>query len=164
MARRQTLCQKYADTEPGSQHRTGGSGYLAIVHRDELPRPMRREGHNITRGFAVHLHDQWFFFNAKEPAIAFGRAGRMSHRVTSYDVCKAAHEVLFCDRATHGDEKVLLIGESVMDEEDELETLKRFVQGVKENPWSSHWHTPTGFITNIGNGTPVKTGVRSLPL
>ncbi len=49
-------------------------------------------------------------------------------------------------------------------DDNEVEILKRFVQGVKEHPWSSHWHTPTGYITNYNRGRPVKTSRRSVPL
>jgi hypothetical protein len=57
-----------------------------------------------------------------------------------------------------------LAGNNVDRTDDEVEHLKRFLQGVKEHPWSWNWHLPTGYITTHNNGRPIKTRQRSLPL
>jgi hypothetical protein len=101
---------------------------------------------------------------ASATALAFGRAARMSLECNGYGVYRAAHELLFCP--THNaDERVLhLTGDNVDGNDDELEHLKRFVQGIKEHPWSSNWHPPTGYIAAFNNGRPTQTKKRSLPL
>jgi hypothetical protein len=72
---------------------------------------------------------------------------------------------MFCD-IHNADERVLLVNlDAQVDRQPgELDVLKRFVQGVKERPWSSNWEQPTGFITDHNNGRPLKTRQRSLPL
>ncbi len=47
---------------------------------------------------------------------------------------------------------------------DEVDNLKRFVQGGKEYPWSSSWRMPTGYLTDYNNNRPIQTSKRSLPL
>ena len=163
MARRIPHCRRYAAA--GSVHHNSltAGGYLAAVRVDELPRPMRREDHRVLHGYAVGF-GQWFFFEDIAPAVAFGRAARMSFECSGYGVFAAAHDLMFCDQH-RVDERVLLItGDNVDREPDEVEHLKRFVQGVKEHPWSSSWHPPTGFITEYNRGNPITTRRRSLPL
>ncbi|WP_211787787.1 hypothetical protein [Prauserella muralis] len=140
--------------------------YYAVSACSDLPRECHREDHVIQRGAAVGF-GRWFFFPATEPALAFGRAARMSLDCTSgYGVYAAAHEIKFCER--HGaDECVLLVditGGDLARREDEVEALKRFVQAVKEYPWSSMWRAPTGYLTELSGGRVVTTGSGSLPL
>ena len=90
----------------------------------------------------------------------------MSLDCNAWGIYPAAHELLNC--GIHNvDERVLhldLTGDMDRYADEEVEHLKRFVQGVKENPWSSNWHPPTGYITAYNNGVPKKTRQRSLPL
>jgi hypothetical protein len=165
MGQHRTLCQLHPQGASMFGNRLDAGGYFAAVACDLLPQPMTREEHVIRRGYAVGF-GQWFFFTAKEPAVAFGRAARMSLDCRGYGVYEAAHEVLYC-RLHHGDERVLLVSIAVEvrgSDDEEVEALKRFVQGVKEHPWSAHWHAPTGYITAYNDGKPIKTSRRSLPL
>jgi hypothetical protein len=118
----------------------------------------------ITRGWAVGF-GQWFFFPDLAPAIAFGRAARMSRDCHSYGVFEAAREGVWCQR-DGSDETVLLIGAGVDQHDDDLQLrmLKRFVQGVKEYAWSAHWHEPTGYLNDYNHGRSTKTRKKSLPL
>lgn len=117
----------------------------------------------VRRGYAVGF-GEWFFFDAKEPAVAFGRAARMSLDCHGYGVYEAAHETVCCDE--HGDERILHINLNVNYDRtgDEVDHLKRFVQAVKEHPWSAHWREPTGYLTEYSNRRVVKTRRKSLPL
>jgi hypothetical protein len=168
MASRKTLCKRFKAGESvvGNDLTTGG--YLAVAFRaaGELPPPMRRDDHIVRQGYGVGLLNagHWYFFEDIAPALAFGRAARMSFECNHYGVYQAVHELLFCP-VHKGDEQVLhLTGDNLDRREDEVEHLKRFVQGVKEHPWSSSWEPPTGYITAYDNGQPVKTAARSLPL
>ena len=138
--------------------------YLAAVRTDELPRKKRTDAQIIRRGYAVGV-GQWFFFEALEPAVAFGRAARMSLDCRGCGAYEAAHVTQFCDRH-NVDERVLQINlkAKVDHAADEVEVLKRFTQGVNEHPWSARWHALTGYITDYNNGRPTKTSRRSLPL
>lgn len=157
------LCQRYEAGDTLFRNGLHIGQYLAAVACDVLPSPLHREGHVITRGWAAGF-GQWLFFEALEPALACGRAARMSTDCRGYGIREAAHELMFCTIHAQ-DERVLLLGKHVQPEEpEEVELLKRFVLGVKEHPWSSHWNPPTGYITAYNNGHPAKTGVRSLPL
>ena len=161
---RKTLCQLYEAGDSPFGNSLPPGRYYAASEINELPRAVRRDDHVITHGYAVGF-GQWFFFLALEPAVAFGRAARMSTDCPSYGVYEAAAESLYC--GTHRtDERVLLVDfdAGVDRSADEVETLKRFVQGVKEHPWSAHWRPPTGFITDYNRGKPVKSSRRSLPL
>ncbi|MEV5768732.1 hypothetical protein AB0L34_29775 [Micromonospora sp. NPDC052213] len=163
MARRKMICERYEEGESEFGNSLDAGQYFAAVACEELPREVLRDDRSVTRGYAVGF-GQWFFFPAIEPALAFGRAARMSVDCPAYGVYEAARELQFCHR--HGvDERVLLLtGESVDRRPGEVEHLKRFVQGVKENAWSAHWHPPTGYITDHVNGRTLKTRRRSLPL
>lgn len=160
------LCQLYEQGASAFGNKLDDTNYYAVVKCSDLPRKRHREDHVIRRGAAVGF-GRWFFFTAREPALAFGRAARMSLDCTSgYGVYAAAQEIKFCERH-HKDEFVLLVdieGGHLDRQDDEVDDLKRFVQAVKENPWSSMWCEPTGFITDYNNGRLVKTGRKSLPL
>lgn len=159
------LCARY---QKGQNARAGSSlragGFLAAPRVDHLPQALHHDDHVIHRGYAVAF-GQWFFFPALEPAIAFGRAARMSTECHWYGVYEAAAELRYC--ADHRrDERVLLItGHSLHRSSDaELDLLKRFVQGAKENPHCPHWRAPTGYLTDLVRGRPVQSHRRSLPL
>ncbi|MEU2639685.1 hypothetical protein ABZ591_35035, partial [Micromonospora fulviviridis] len=98
---------------------------------DALPRAVHRDDHVIRRGYAVGF-GQWFFFDALPPAIAFGRAARMSTDCTGYGVYEAAQQLRFCDHH-EVDEMVLLLTGTSLDRKDEVELLK----GRAEWWWSS---------------------------
>lgn len=163
---RKFLCELYERGTSAFGNKLDGTDYHAVVKSADLPRERQREDHIIVRGAAVGF-GRWFFFAAREPALAFGRAARMSLDCSAgYGVYSAARELKFCDRHTV-DETVLLVdiaGGNLDREPDEVEDLKRFVQAVKEHPWSSSWREPTGFITDYNRGNPVKTRRKSLPL
>lgn len=158
------LCQGYEEGASDFGNKLDDTNYYAVIRCSELPNERAREDHVIKRGAAVGF-GRWFFFTAKEPALAFGRAARMSLDCTDgYGVYAAAHEIRFCD-LHRKDEFVLLVSGANLDRRpDEVEDLKRFVQGVKEHPWSSMWREPTGFITDYNKGHPALTPRKSLPL
>ncbi|MEV6925574.1 hypothetical protein AB0M46_13890 [Dactylosporangium sp. NPDC051485] len=158
------ICQRYEQGSTAWDNRLPRD-YWGAVEIDTLPRALHRNDHVVARGYAVGF-GQWFFFPAIEPALAFGRAARMSAECSAYGVYEAARELKFCEHHQQ-DELVLLIkkGDSLDRKADEVELLKRFVQGIKERPWSAGWHEPTGYLTEIGsNGRPFTTRRRSLPL
>jgi len=161
MGRRKRLCELYNVGESSFGNDLGD--YLAAVDCDVLPRRLSREDHIVRHGYGVGF-GRWFFFEALEPALAFGRAARMSVDCQGYGVYAAAHEILFCDRHNADERVLLLTGDNLDRRDDEVEILKRFVQGVKEHPWSSHWYGLTGYVTEYNNGRPIKTNRRSLPL
>lgn len=163
MGRRKMLCERHEKGDSQSGHSVAAGGYHAAVSCDPLPREVRRDDHRITRGYAVGV-GQWFFFPGIEPALAFGRAARMSFDCSAYGVYEAAHELQFCYRHNVDERVLLLAGDNLDRKPGEVEHLKRFVQGVKEAPWSAHWHPPTGYLTDYANGRRVKTCQRSLPL
>jgi hypothetical protein len=163
---RKTLCQLHKQGESAFGNGLDAGPYLAAVDVSLLPRQLHREDHSVSRGYAVGF-GQWFFFPALEPAVAFGRAARMSDDCRGYGVYEAARELMFCDRHD-ADELVLLVDLHAEvdrgDHELELRMLKRFVQSIKEHPWSAHWQEPAGYITDYNNGSPVRTSQSSLPL
>lgn len=161
MGRRKRLCELYH--ESGSSFGNDLGSYLAAPHSDVLPRRLTRDDHVIRPGFGVGF-GHWFFFDALEPALAFGRAARMSADCHGYGVYAAAVEIMFCGRHRTDERVLLLTGDNLERRDDEVEALKRFVQGVKEHPWSSHWRGLTGHITDYNNGQPLTTRRPSLPL
>jgi hypothetical protein len=159
-----TLCQQYEQPRrsPFGNGLTLGR-YVVAAACDTLPQEVHRDGHIVCHGYAVGF-GEWMFFPAIEPAVAFGRAARMSLDCHGWGVYEAAQERCYCERH-HQDEVVLLILISKeFDQDAEVDQMKRFVQSVKEHPWSSHWLPPTGYITDYNRGNPIKTTRRSLPL
>jgi hypothetical protein len=74
--------------------------------------------HQVLRGYAVGfaglsasdqgLPQTWVFFEHLEPAIVFGRAGRMSaHDISGYGVYEAAREVRF--DPSESDEQIITL-------------------------------------------------------
>ncbi|MFE6510293.1 hypothetical protein ACFVBP_21685 [Nocardioides sp. NPDC057764] len=161
------ICQRHTkgDSTSGGDRRELGT-YYAVVKVDNLPSGSDLDDRYVRRGFAVNIQTgaPWLFFTALPPAMAFGRAARMSADCGGYSVVEAAFERQFCDE--HGDDEIaLLVGRGGLDRrEDEVHQLKLFVQAVKENDWSSHWHEPTGYITDYNDGQPMRSRRRSLPL
>ena len=87
---------------------------------------------------------------AFEPALAFGRAARMSLDCSAYGVYEAAQEILFCDRHDEDEVVLLVTGDRVDRKDGEVALLRRFVQSVEEHPTSAHWHAPTGAAATTG--------------
>lgn len=116
-------------------------GYVAVTHHHELPPRANSDHHVVRHGYTVDVGGSWYFFGDLEPAIVFGRAGRMSLDCRSYGVFRAAHETLYCPQ--HGDERVLtFVGLQLDRGGDEANLIARFAAGVGEHPESSHWHAP----------------------
>lgn len=116
------------------------------VHRvDSLPRAKHTDSHVIRRGYAVGiggaLPQLWVFFTDLEPALVFGRAGRMSLDVSGYGVYEAAHE-LRADERLGRDVQTLYVlrGQSLDRRPDEADAFARWVAGC--DPASSHWSPP----------------------
>lgn len=118
--------------------------YYDHIHQAQrLPRARYSKDHIIALGHAVGMagprHPQtWTFFTDVEPALAFGRAGRMAADISSYGVYPAAQDIRF-DRWTGSDVVVLLIGPepSLGRQNDEPALLQRWVQGC--HPSSAHF-------------------------
>jgi hypothetical protein len=51
---------------------------MPVVQLENLPQAQRREVTTIDHDYAVGIVDDWYYFATKEPAIAFGQAGRLS--------------------------------------------------------------------------------------
>lgn len=152
------LCERFTPGESWFDNDLGQ--YFAAPHVDRLPAESYSDYRIVRRGYAVGI-GTWFFFDAFEPAIAFGRAARMSIDCSGYGVYRATHEQLCC-LEHHRDESVLHIAGLGLDRKDgEAESLKRFTQAVKENPHSARWNEPTGFIADEWGA---RTSRRSLPL
>ncbi|PPF42025.1 hypothetical protein C5B85_17680 [Pseudoclavibacter sp. AY1F1] len=139
-----------AKTPPGAQSSTGAASgracksnadYDHIVERDTLPRPRAGDSWTRERGYAVKLSgDDWLFFTALEPAYAYGRAGRMSTRATSWSVREAVIEVKL-DQSTGHEERTLhlLFGadHAYRSKASDRKLLSDFVAGVTGR--IAHW-------------------------
>jgi hypothetical protein len=136
------LCQLHEKT--ATVFKLDDTPYFAVVECLDLPSERYDPDHVIRRGAAVEI-GRWFFFTAREPALAFGRAARMSLDCHSYGVYTAARESKYCERHDI-DEIVLLVNTAkgnIDRKSDEADDLERFVQAVREWPDSSSWHEPT---------------------
>jgi hypothetical protein len=104
---------------------------------DIFPRRKHQHGWVIDHGYAVQHDDgEWFYFLAIEPALAYGRAGRMSVDISSYGVHKAAREIRWDERRGI-DILRLHVGENIDRGPDEMNHLHAWVKGI--NAKSSHW-------------------------
>lgn len=76
----------------------GADGYHLVVTVPKLPEQVEAEDRRVRHGYSVRLADRWFWFPALEPAVAFGRAGRMSGQGSGgWSLHRAAAEVTFCE-------------------------------------------------------------------
>lgn len=135
------------DADPTSRVATNdfgdeARGFDAVTRVDKLPRPTQQVRH----GYAVSLSGPmmgstgWLFFHALEPALVFGRAGRMGP-ATGYGVRSAAIRTRF-QAKTGLDYREIFLGESLDRRDGEVEVFTRWVEGVRQCPMSSHWHPP----------------------
>lgn len=147
MTRHSTPCTRYEQGTTLFGNALAG-GYFAAVTVDALPRRVYRDHLHIAHGYAAGI-GAWYFFPALEPALAFGRAARMSVDCSGYGVYAAALEVAHC--LAHGDERVLLVtgmfGVSLDRRPGEADHLARFAESVRQHPDSSHWHEVTASRT-----------------
>lgn len=158
MARVKPVCQRFAEGESFFDNELGR--YFAVSCADALPEEFSSDYRFVDRGYAVGI-GKWHFFKALEPALVFGRAARMSPDCHGYGVYAAAEEVMCCHLHNRDEWALHLAGLSLDRKGGEVDAIKRFAQCVKENPDSSHWHEPTGFIADEWGA---RTRRRSLPL
>ena len=124
-------------------HKDMSGSFHEVRIVDSLPPAREQDDWRIEQGFVVRMGGPYclpslFFFNAKEPALVFGRAARMSQNVSSYGVRRGALERKYKDG---GDERTLYVTGDRLDrsaDADEQETFLRFAAGTV--PDSSHWH------------------------
>lgn len=114
--------------------------YDEVVIVDQLQRPISSPSLERANGFGVRLEDQWFWFSELEAAYTFGRAGRTSIQVRSWNFVEAATEARF-DRELGREVFTLYIVDHSGVEHD-AETgkhlIRRFAAGP--SPRSSHWN------------------------
>ncbi len=88
------LCERYEQGESVDDFDLAAGGCYAAVTCTKLPDAVEQEDHIVRRGYAVGV-GSWFFFTAIEPAVAFGRAARMSYECRAYAVHDAAYETRY---------------------------------------------------------------------
>lgn len=114
--------------------------YDEIVIVDRLQRPESTPTVERANGFAVRLGEQWFWFSDLEAAYTFGRAGRTSIQVRSWNLVEAATEARF-DR-DRGREVFTLYVRDHSGVEAGLgngrEIIRRFADSA--SPQSAHWN------------------------
>lgn len=118
--------------------------YDEVSTVDRLPREMTRDFKNVRRGYATTIGDNsWFWFRSLLPALAFGRAARMSIDCSFWDVFEAASVVEWSERARRDVLTLLILRGSVPDRRraDEKQLLQRWVDGI--DPASSYWPGPS---------------------
>ena len=128
-------CELYAAGHSYHDNGLDAGAYLAAVRAEKFPSEYYSDDRIVRHGYGVGI-GQWYFFDDFEPAFVFGRAARMSFDCSGWGVYRAAHVTQHCLR--HGDERVLLVAESVQDRREEADVLKRFAQGL--HPESAYWH------------------------
>ncbi|WP_424532523.1 hypothetical protein ACOZ38_19845 [Sphaerisporangium viridialbum] len=120
------------------------------IHRAEtLPRAQHTESHIVVHGYAVGMGGQlpqmWVFFEHMEPALVFGRAGRMSsYDISGYGVYEAARETRY-DQRRRDDVTTLHVNvaaDSLDRREGEREVFTRWVRGC--DLASAHFEPPPG--------------------
>lgn len=129
-----------ADTCPNCEG-TPSQNYEHVHFVSTLPRRRQAARHTITLGYAVGMNgdlpQSWLFFEHLEPALACGRAARMSEDICGYGVYEAAREYRF-----GGNIRTLHVKEwgrtgSLDRKKDEAEALARWLKGV--DPRSAHF-------------------------
>ena len=109
----------------------------------DLPKRCRHDDGYVNHGYAVMIGgpgtpEQWFYFNAAEPAYAFGRTARMSAQTTQWAMYPAAWKRVF-DQRRGADVTTLHVvtSQPMRNEMDDTTTLRRFTDGVTPN--ATHW-------------------------
>jgi hypothetical protein len=141
-----TACHgwKWAGQQPGYDHI-----HVALALPDDS---RSTDTHQVTRGYAVGfagvsasdrgLPQTWVFFEHLEPAIVFGRAGRMSAcDISGFGVYEAAREVRF--DLSESDEEIITLyvtGHALDRLPGEDEIFARWAGGVRLE--SVHYETP----------------------
>jgi len=133
----------------GSAYPSDHGNYDHIHKVTALPPAKRGDSCIIRRGYAVgmdgvRLPQVWVFFDRIEPALIFGRAGRMSiGDIGGYGVYEAAQEVRF-DARRRRDVLTLYVDmrESLDRRDDEAAAFARWVAGC--DPRSSHFEPEAG--------------------
>jgi hypothetical protein len=115
--------------------------YDEVIEVDGLKKPRNGAGISRLNGYAVELEGQWFWFPSVEPAYAFGRAGRMSAQVGSWDIREAATEARWDEKLARDVFRLYIVtARSVpRDPATDRRLLAAFASGV--DPRSSHWRT-----------------------
>uniref|UniRef100_UPI003F496F7F hypothetical protein n=1 Tax=Amycolatopsis sp. CA-096443 TaxID=3239919 RepID=UPI003F496F7F len=106
MTRRKSLCQRYQRGDSCHHNGLRLSRYYAAAPVQDLPSELSRDDHIVKHGYAVGF-DEWFFFHAMAPAVAFGRAARTSPDSRGHGVFAAAQEIMFCD--VHATDEIVLL-------------------------------------------------------
>lgn len=114
--------------------------YDEIVIVDRLDRPKSTPTVERANGFGVRLEEQWFWFSDLEAAYTFGRAGRTSVQVRSWNLAEAATEARF-DRDLGREVFTLYVVdhsgvEAGLGKGRKL--IRRFADGA--SPRSAHWN------------------------
>jgi hypothetical protein len=109
--------------------------YDRVVHVAELPRQVSRDSLKIEHGYAVELGGSigecLVFFAHLEPALVFGRAGRMSSGdISSYGVFAAARELRFDERLRRDVVALHITGSNLDRQDDEAEAFRRWIAGT----------------------------------
>lgn len=146
------------------------------VHWEQvLPRHLttddcvRRCGYAV--GFAGSIQQTWVFFADLEPALVFGRAGRMSSvDIRSYGVYHAVHEVKFDEQSNRDVHTLYLQHGSLERQPDKQEVFQRWLAGTIPPRRTSSPHAPLEVPQNAdgpGRGSHVLVldrGCRALPV
>jgi hypothetical protein len=118
------------------------------VHRTrgQLPAARHSDSHTVARGYAVGMGGRvpqiWVFFDHLEPAVAFGRAGRMSGTdITSYGVYAAARELRYDDGLSRDIATLHIdLAADHRDHQAERPVLERWLTGI--SPGSAYFRQP----------------------
>ncbi|WP_327421133.1 hypothetical protein OG763_09775 [Streptomyces sp. NBC_01230] len=102
---------------------------------ETVPAPQDIDGHVIIHGYSVgmsgpELPQLWIFFEYLEPAIACGRAARMSADIKGYGVYRAAREQAIDWDAERKVVTLHLVGPSLDRTVGEADILRRWLEGV----------------------------------
>jgi hypothetical protein len=116
----------------------GGSTYDHVHRVETLPSPRRSDDCVKTRGYAVQFSGParhgvpscWVFFTDREPALVFGRAGRMTDHINGYGVHEAVHEFRYDDRRRDHIATLYVTTDRIDGQPDERDDLRRWVEGA----------------------------------
>ncbi|MFD6187455.1 hypothetical protein [Streptomyces goshikiensis] len=127
----------------------GQPGYDHIHRVPRLPDEEREDGHYVLHGWATGfrsvtepgLRQTWVFFEHLEPALVFGRAGRMSiYDISSYGVYRAAREERFDRESEEMITALYVTGRALDREPGEDKHIARWTRGVQHD--SAYYEDP----------------------